>query len=69
MKVRYCHANNFKNPPCSVGWEIIGPGYSHSCTDDPKEVNCKYLVYDKPEIEFCPTCGTALGIKNDEPSK
>jgi len=74
MKVRYCQENNFNNPPCPVGW---GSAHSdqgsichiESCLDDPKEKYCRYLVDDKPEIEYCPTCGTVLGIKDDKPSK
>ena len=77
MKIRYCHANNFKNPSCPVGWgtlrwtkdTCLGGGMvivSESCADEPKERNCKYLVDDESEIEYCPTCGTALEIKDNK---
>ncbi len=63
MKKRYCQANNFQNPPCPVGWGSAGSKYVLSCMDEPKEENCRYLVTEGPEVEFCSTCGTALGMK------
>ncbi len=45
MKIRYCD----KVPligSCEVGWGSLSGGEYHSCHDEPKEKNCRYLVED-----------------------
>lgn len=62
MKIRYCEKIG-RFGYCPVAWAIATSTESKKCTDNPQGKNCAYLVDDEPEIEFCPTCGTALGIK------
>jgi len=50
---------------CPVAWGSVGTEGLKSCYDEPMEENCKYLVDEEPEVECCPTCGTALGIKQE----
>jgi hypothetical protein len=57
--IRYCETAKSKIIPCNVGLGSCSDLDYHFCHDEPKEENCRYLV-DDTDIQFCPTCGTAL---------
>ena len=71
MKMRYCMTEKGKGSQCLVGWGSInclpdGLSKMTSCCDEPMEKNCRMIIdRDIPQIEICPCCGTALGIKEE----
>jgi hypothetical protein len=70
--IRFCTKNLNSSYKCGVGWGQIsclsnGENEFKGCFDEPKEVNCKNLVDENPQVSYCHFCGTALGIEKDEP--
>jgi len=61
MKVRYCDTILKQWKPCEVGWGSLDGSGLKSCTDEPKEKNCRLIVNSEDPL-ICPTCGTVLGL-------
>ena len=48
MMIPYCLSEHCTFVPCGVGWGSVDSNGMKSCTDQPHETNCHYLV-DGPE--------------------
>lgn len=41
---RYCELSISKLYPCCVGWGSLDDNGLKTCTDEPMEENCKYII-------------------------
>jgi len=64
MRIRYCFTILHQWQPCQVGWGRMDSRGVRDCTGEPMEKNCHNLV-DTTDVLICPTCGTALGLIED----
>ncbi len=55
--IRYCQTARAKLSPCKVGHGSYSAVGCVVCYDEPKEINCRYLV-DENIPQFCPYCGS-----------